>query len=375
MKILMILSNPFTHDSRVYNEAKTLIKAGYDVTVLAWDRKRENLLNEEKEGIHIVRSYNTKLMNILPYDIFRLHFWWKKGYIDALGLFEKKPFDVVHCHNLDTLPIGIKLKRKFGIQLVYDAHEIWGYMVARDIPKWWSNYYLWKERQLIKHVDKVITVNEPLKKYFCRITNKTITIIMNCKNLEQTDYIHPKNSKLTLLYIGTLSKSRFLLELVDVVKDLKDVQCIIGGIGSKINYVNDLKEKCSKTSNVKFIGKVPMEEVLPMTKKVDVIICMTAPNDLNNSRALANKQFEAMVCGRPIICTKNTYPGEFTDKEKCGLVVEYTKENLKNAIKRLRDEDDLREQLGKNALKTAIKEYNWEKQEEKLLELYKDLKK
>lgn len=38
MNSLMTLSNPFTHDPRVYNEAKSLVKAGHEVTVIAWDK-------------------------------------------------------------------------------------------------------------------------------------------------------------------------------------------------------------------------------------------------------------------------------------------------------------------------------------------------
>ena len=145
---------------------------------------------------------------------------------------------------------------------------------------------------------------------------------------------------------------------MDVVKELSGVRCIIGGKG-KPEYVNALKNKCSKAQNVDFIGEVPMKDVLPMTKKADVVICMTDPTDKNESRILANKQFEAMVCGRPIVCTEGTYPGEFTKKENVGLVVPYTKNDLKQAIIKLRDDPKLREEFGKNALKAAIREYNW----------------
>jgi hypothetical protein len=79
MKILMFLDNPFTHDPRVYNEAKSLVMAGHSVTVLAWDRKKQNPLKETKEAINVVRIRNTKFMDFLPYDIFRLHFWWNEG--------------------------------------------------------------------------------------------------------------------------------------------------------------------------------------------------------------------------------------------------------------------------------------------------------
>jgi len=374
MHILMTLANPFTHDPRVYNEARSLVKAGHSVTVLAWDKKKEHPLKDKKDGINIVRSYNTKFMDILPYDIFRLHLWWNKGYKDALKSYKEKPFEIVHCHDLSSLPIGLKLKRKLNLPLIYDAHEIWGYMIARDIPNWWANYYLRKEKNVLRYVDKIITVNEPLKQYFSKITNKPITIVMNCKPLQETKYNPPNNDIFTLLYIGVLGKSRFLLKLVDVVKEIHDVRCIIAGAGSKMSYVKDLERLCSKSKNVEFLGKVPIENVLPMTKEADVVVCMTSPDDPNNSRASANKQFEAMVCGRPIICTKNTYPGILTEKEKCGLVALYTKKDLEKIIIKLRDNPKLREDLGRNALNSALKEYNWKKQEEKLVELYENIR-
>jgi glycosyltransferase involved in cell wall biosynthesis len=89
---------------------------------------------------------------------------------------------------------------------------------------------------------------------------------------------------------------------------------------------------------------------------------------------LANKQFEAMVCGRPIICARGTYSGEVTEQEEVGLTVEYTEEALKQAIIKLRDNHGLREKLGRNALEAAITKYNWQNEEVKLLELYKRLK-
>jgi glycosyltransferase involved in cell wall biosynthesis len=100
---------------------------------------------------------------------------------------------------------------------------------------------------------------------------------------------------------------------------------------------------------------------------------MVNPDDLNNRIALANKQFEAMVCGRPIICTKGTYSGEITEREELGLAVEHNEEALKQALIKLRDNPTLREKLGRNALKAAVTKYNWQKEEAKLLELYKSL--
>jgi glycosyltransferase involved in cell wall biosynthesis len=371
-KILMLLTNPFTLDQRVLSEARSLVKNGYDVTVLGWDKRGENPPFEEKDGINVVRSYNTKFMKMLPYDIFRLHFWWNKGYKDALKLHRKKHFDIIHCHDFDSLPIGVKLKKKLDLPLIYDAHEFWAYMVAQDLSETWANYYLNMEKKLIKYADKIITVNEPLKKHLNKMTNTPVTIVMNCKPLQSKKYEPTKNNKFTLLYIGTLLKWRFTLELIDVAEELPDIHCIIGGKG-KPAFFETVKNKCQKVQNVEFIGKVPRENVLPMTKKADLIICMTSPINLNAKNALANKQFEAMVCARPIICTKGTYPGIFTEQHNCGLTAEYNKQSLKATIIKLRDDPKLCKELSKNGLNAAIKEYNWKNQEKKLLSLYEEI--
>ena len=370
MNVLMILSKPFTNDPRVYNEAKSLVKAGHKVTVLARDRKKENLIREEKDGISIRRIFNTKFMSMLPYNFFDLYFWWNEGFKRALELYREFKFDIVHCHDLSTLPIGIKLKRKLEIPLIYDAHEIWGYMVSTGIS-WWR-YYIWKEKHIIRNVDRIITVNEPLKNYFEKITDKPITIIMNCKPLQVMEYEPSKNNKFTLLYLGGFTKSRFLLEIVDVVKELPDIHCIIGGMGDPV-YANALKDKCSNARNVDFIGRIPMSQVLPMTKKSDVVVCLFDPYNKNNQIALPNKVFEAMVCGRPIICTRDIYSGNFVKNEKCGLVSEYSKEGLRDAIIQLRDNPKFCEELGRNALNAAIREYNWKKQKGELVKIYEKL--
>jgi glycosyltransferase involved in cell wall biosynthesis len=373
MNILMILSNPFVQDPRVYNEALSLIKSGHKVTILAWDKKKENPHTGSIDGINIVRSYNSLFMKILPYDIFKMHFWWFKGYYDALDLHEKTPFDVVHCHDLDTLPIGVKLKKKIGLKLVYDAHELWGYMVSNDIPTSWANYYLNKEKKLIPYLDGFIIAEDKYADYFKTFTDKKLTSILNCKKIISEKYIQPKKgATFTLLFIGRLSSTRFLLELVESVKGLKKVKCIIGGIG-KAKFVNKLKQKCDETKNVDFIGPVPLNEVIPMTQRADAVVCMINPNVINNKIATTNKQFEAMVCGRPVICTKGTRSGEITDNEKCGIVVDYSIDSLREGVIKLRDNSKLCVTLGKNALKAAIKKYNWDKQEEKLNKIYEQI--
>ena len=86
-----------------------------------------------------------------------------------------------------------------------------------------------------------------------------------------------------------------------------------------------------------------------------------------------NKQFEAMVCGRPIIVTKGTYAGKMTEELKCGLTVDYNRDSVRDAIVMLRDNPDLCRKLGENAFKAAKERYNWNVEKKKLLEVYRGI--
>ena len=370
MKILMTLSNPFTHDHRVYNEAKSLVKAGHEVTVLAWDKKKEHPLKDKKDGINIVRSYNTKFMDILPYDIFRLHRWWNKGYKDALKIHTEKPFNVVHCHDLSSLPIGVKLKKKLGLPLVYDAHEIWGYMIKKDLP-WWR-YYLYSEKKLAFFIDHIITVAEPHKEYFHKMGCKKVTLVRSCKQIFKKNYSPSDNKVFTLIYIGGLNNVRFIQEAIEVCRSIKNINFRIAGYGPIESIVKKLAEAATY-GNVEFMGKIPMTRVIPETVKGDAIMCMLNPSNLNNRIGPPNKLFEAMVCGRPVIATKGTYSGDLVEKLQMGLAIKFDKESFKNVISKLRDDPKLREELGRNALKAALLEFNWSNQEKRLLQVYNEL--
>ena len=374
MKILMLLSNPFMVDPRVSREAKSLVDYGHEVTVIVWDRKVDYPSEDMIDGIRIIRIHNNLLMKIMPNDLFRNPLWWRKAYKKGLELYKtgQFKFDVVHCHDLDTLQSGVWLKKKLGIKLIYDAHEIFGYMIARDMPKFIVGVALRMEKRLVKKVNQVITVNEPLREYFESISNKPITIVMNCKDLVSQEYIPPRNDVFTICYIGVLTKSRMFPEIIDILGQIKGVRFVIAG--KKENLYAEVKERCKNYDTVDFLGAIPFSEVIPKTLESHIVACMINPNDLNNRIGMANKQFEAMVCGRPILCTKETYSGAMTDGLKCGLSIDYDKDALYDAIIKLRDNPELCEEFGRNALKAAKEKYNWKTQEEKLLKVYETRK-
>lgn len=368
MNILMTVANPFSHDPRVLAEAQALVEAGHSVHVLAWDRRGTFPPTEEIHGVHVHRVRNNFTMKMMPLDILRMRFWW------ALAIEKEAPhmglIDAIHCHDLDTLPIGIGLKGKRNVPLIYDAHEIWGFMVSAEIP-WWKRY-IRLEKKLIQHADLMITVNEPLQEYFTEFFSKPIHVVMNCKESDGAAYQPPTEEAFTAVYAGGLSKARQILELVSAASRVQNLRLLVAGSGKK-GYVAKVKRRCEQTENVKFLGQIPHKEVIPLTKKCHVSICLFERDNMNNQVGLPNKVFEAMVTGRPLITTKGLYYSDFAREKGFGIPVENADECIE-AVKKLMADPKRCEEYGVKALEAAL-EYNWANEKQKLLEIYGSLAK
>jgi len=368
MKILMVVFNNFFNDSRVDSEARALAENGYHVSVVdcAMGTGREE--KKTVDSITVYRVQTDDRPKVMNRRSIRIPLFWK-----AVKKMSKHiDFDVIHCHDLDTLSIGMSLKKERNITLIYDAHEIYPYVLNRGWAKLVKPYSNFLERKGVKTVDHLIMAEETYDPYFSQLGYKKSITVLNCKDIRHRAYRPPSKKEFTLSYIGTLSRPRFILELIDVVAHMEGVHLIIAGSGP---LTSEVRKRSKFLNNVEFLGLIPSRDVIPLTMESHGVVCMIDPRDMNNRIASANKQFEAMVAGRPIITTQGTRSGQITEKETCGLVVAYNREALKKAIGQLRDNSKLCEKLGRNGLKAALNKYNWSNEKKKLLALYSSLSK
>ena len=198
-----------------------------------------------------------------------------------------------------------------------------------------------------------------------------MTIIRNAKHLDNQKYVPAQNNVFTLVYIGGLNTSRFLMQAANVCRSIDGIKFRVAGYGA---LENDLKQLSGQyPQKIEFIGKIPMEQVIPETQKGDVILCMFDPSNKNNKIGPPNKIFEAMVTGRPVIATKDTYGGSLVVDNGMGLAIDFNEQSLKEALLELKDNPEIVQGMGKNALKAASGEFNWTVQKNRLLGVYESL--
>jgi glycosyltransferase involved in cell wall biosynthesis len=130
--------------------------------------------------------------------------------------------DVIHAHDCTALPIAARVKRAAGIPIVYDAHEIYAEAAVRR--RGVVDYYILLHRQYLPVVDRFITVNESIARYY-RFTHPELSPAVVIRNaaarFPDWDYdgrLHhaaelPRSEKI-LLYQGGFTARRGLEALV-----------------------------------------------------------------------------------------------------------------------------------------------------------------
>lgn len=360
-RTLMMLANEYRPDPRVRTEALALVESGCAVDIVCWDRSGTRPMEEVDAGIGIHRIGRKKVQGPLRTFLFMPLAWMRMW--QASARFEA---DMVHAHDLDALLPGVLVAWSKGVPLVYDAHEWYSKMVARDLPL----AYMWvdaAENLLLKRVARVLTVNSVLQQRFERAGSEA-TVVMNTPPLGVVLPNAP-SPELRLFYGGTLEPGRYVLEMLAALRAVEGWSMVLAGYG---RHEEEVRRLAAVDPRVRFLGWIDREKIMAEMAAADVILCPLDAGNENYRIATPNRLLEAMAAGRPVIATDGTLGGEMTRGIECGLSIAWSPESFLAAVEELRD-PSLRQRLGANGRRAAEQEYNWEVMRKRLLDVYSSL--
>jgi glycosyltransferase involved in cell wall biosynthesis len=375
--VLMLLTNAYDPDPRVRQEALTLIGMGCRVQLLAWDRDLKADASELMEGVEVERVFLSSkhgrgTTQILFYAALYLKMLWR-------GL--RTQFDIVHCHDLDTLPIGFvlgKLKRK---PIVYDAHESFSDMLEGSVAPVVRRCVLWLETLLIRRTDLLITVGEKLRRHFAGRGARHSVVVGNWKRLEEFSRSEEQNAAvrrqlgipdgaMVVVCITQLLKDRQIPELLEAIDTLPNAYAIVGGNGVLEPLV---KEWAARNPRVIHIGFVRGADIPAYTCAADVVYYGFNPDNPNARFSAPNKLYEALAAGRPLITGNFGEIAEVVRDSSCGFVLQkYSVDTVRKALSDLLDVD-LRVSMARTARRVGQGTMNWAKGEEVLHREYSAL--
>jgi len=369
--ILTSVHPPF--DTRIFHkQAKTLVRAGYDVTLIAQHDK-----DEVVDGVKIValpkpRNRFTRIFGLT----------WR-----AFRLALRQQADIYHFHDPEILPWGWLLQKITQRPVVYDVHE---YYADSILTKEWVPAFLRGpiskvvakvEKMVAKRLAGVITVNRDMEDLFKKVNRNAITL----HNYPSRSFVERFNDKpqadyFTVIYIGGVSRDRGYQVMVDAMRIVKGkeprARCIIVGPMNKAGLPEMFLEREAsllQEGGIELTGEVPHQEISRLLSKATIGWYPVLPTP-NYLKAIPIKIFEYMAARLPVICSDMGFAKEIIKEAQCGLLAEAgNPEAHAAAILYLLNHPEERRRMGENGRRAVIEKYNWDREAKKLLTLYEEL--
>ena len=371
-RVASLVFNSFINDSRVLKEGLSLLHNGYHVEVIAHG-DRELPIYEENGGLIVKRlAYLDRTITQGKVAKLKAYFTFVKESVAYC-----KTFDILHCNDIHTLPIGFIVKKfyKKDVKIVYDAHE---YETEMHGLNGISKIFVQKlEAFLIKYVDKVITVSDAIANEYAKLygIEKPALVLNTPKyvNIDKREIFREtldiSKEKTIFLYQGGLSSGRGIEILLDTFQLMNNRSVIVFmGYGPLEELVINASKKYD---NIYFHKAVAPNVLLNYTSSADFGILFYENNCLNHYYCSPNKMFEYLMAEIPVIASNLYEMKRLIDDNKIGIVAEENSpQGLKVAIEKAINLD--KKELQENIQKVK-KVYNWEEQEKVLLKVYREL--
>jgi glycosyltransferase involved in cell wall biosynthesis len=364
LKIIFAVTNDLNQDQRMHRICTTLHEAGYDI----------QLIGRRKSGS--APLYPQKFMQKRIYCLFQKGVLFYAEYNIRLFCFLLfQSFDSVCSIDYDTLPACTSVSQLKSKKLVFDAHEfftevpeltgrplvkkIWTYIGNICIPKSHLSY----------------TVNESLADIFTGLHGKHFHYVYNAPEWTEQKTItpHPKDRKWVLLYQGMLNEGRCLASLIRAMEYLPECELQLAGEGDLSDSLRSYTANLNYSGRIKFIGWQTPESLKKITGEADLGINLLAGNSLNNYYSLANKFFDYLHAAVPSVNMNFPEYRNIVSKYNIGILLESAEPDYVAAqIRTLILHPAEYQKMQKNCL-LASKEFNWQHESEKLLNLFREL--
>jgi len=364
-KICHLTSAHTRYDIRIFRkECVSLAKQGWDVSLIVAD----GLADEERDGIKIygVAKGTSRTNRFLKAS--------KNVYKKAIVL----DADIYHFHDAELLPYGNKLKRR-GKKVIFDSHEdlprqiLGKSYIPKMARKTIATVMEWYEDYCCKRYSAIVTATPFINDRFVKI-NKNSFNINNYPFLDEfkaePSAERAKPSKI-ICYVGGITKIRGLDYVVRALTKTDAQLELAGGINPK-PYKEELMNS-EGWEKVNYHGNVPRETVKEILKKstAGIVTFLPYPNHIN---AQPNKLFEYMSSGIPVVASHYPLWKGIVEKYNSGICVDPENSNeIANAISYLIENPADAKVKGANGRKAIEEVFNWEQEEQKLIDLYMDL--
>ena len=317
-RVLIIVENlPCPFDRRVWQEARTLAAAGYQVSIICPKAPGYEEGFVQIDGIDIHRHrLPTEADGVLGYALeysvaLAMEFWLSFKVLFGRG------FDIIHaCNPPDTIFLLGGFYKLFGKKFLFDHHDINPELYEAKFGKrgLGRRLLIALERMSFSTADMVISTNESYRQIAIDRGGKNpedVFVVRSGPDLSRIRQVpaNPalrKGRKYLVGYVGVMGKQEgidLLLQAVQlIVHHLKrtDIQFGLVGGGTELPAMRELAKQLGVAEYVTFTGRAPDAELLEMLNTADICVNPDRANEMND-RSTMNKVMEYMALAKPVV--------------------------------------------------------------------------
>ncbi len=303
-------------------------------------------------------------------------FFSKLSYLKNTGALKKqlvnyKP-DILHAHYATSYGL-LAAKTKFHPLVI----SVWGSDVY-DFPK---GSILHKKllKSVLSKADVICSTSHCMKEETAKyLTKKTEVVPFGV----DTHLFVPGNNdfsskkEITIGIIKSLEKKYGIDFLIKAFHETvkinpeKKLKLLIVGEGSKKAEYQKLCSTLGISDKVTFTGRVNHSEVAKYHHQIDIFVSLSTLDSESFGVSLA----EAMACGKPVVASDAAGFKEVLGGENCGILVpKNTFKEAALAINQYLQNPQKAIETGINARKRVLENYDWEKNLEQMVTIYRAL--
>jgi glycosyltransferase involved in cell wall biosynthesis len=361
-KVCMLSAvRPATEHRILSKEGASLVRAGYRVSIVAPHPHDEVISGIAIKAVPKVTSRLARMIGA-TWGVYR----------EAL----RQRADVYHFHSTEMIPVGWLLKLH-GKRVLYDVREDTpADMRAKYwIPRWTRPAVAWAvdiaEKLSGRFLDGIVAATPHIGQRFPR--SKTAVV----QNFPLLDEAFPASSPYLerpplVLYIGTITAIRGVLELIDAISLLPETlpaQLAIAGEFAPSELEQEARQKLG-WKRTDFAGWQDRHGLLDLlsSARVGVVPFLPVPNHMDCQPI---KLFEYMLAGLPVVVSNLPQLSEIVQEAQCGILVEPgSPEAIADALQWLLEHPVEAQTMGNRGRQAVLQTYNWNSQAQLLLHLY-----
>ena len=289
--------------------------------------------------------------------------------------------DVIHAHDLATLPAGSLAAAKTGAKLVYDSHELEVHRnVASGRLSRWARFII--ERKRVRKADAVVTVCDSIADHLAnayRIPRPIV--VMNAPNVSEafrfdrdlrTDIGLAKEVPLAV-YIGRITIGRGIEQCVQALVHWRGGRfALVGPVNQPtVDAAQALARDLGVADRLYVMPPVPPNAVTSYVRTADISLVAIQNVCLSYFYCLPNKLIESAHAGIPVVASNFPELRRFVEISGAGLLID--EKDPRDIAAALANAYRIREQLRPNAAQLAAVNttYGWPTQKRALEGLYR----